>query len=422
MCAADCAAGVREFAWADAGADSGCSGESRTVMAQLRESARRITNAPARRTRKGGHATRRRPRGRGQASAVLRLFYALGMCVILAAIGHASYGFLVDSPYFRVREVRVEGVSEPIRKELDSLISARLARSPSMISLDMDRLREMIAAHPRVSSARIDRQYPDKLVVRATERTPVAVLSSSGFYLLDNGAVVMEKLKPSALRSFDFPYITGIPAEDVQVGQAIPGHGITRALDLIRMLRDHNAEVYAKLSEINAGKDPVSRLENLTAYLKGGMEVRFGDTNPIQRLPALDLYVKHLREKGMEPFSMAYVDLRFNNQIVFMDNAHALAAAAGVLDKVTADPESAPKPSKPEVGVSAAPHDPADPRGNPADSAPTRRGSAYDTPGAQAQRQPEMRAGAAPAAPQGQDAAPKQGILRRMTGFFRGGQ
>ena len=362
---------------------------------------------------------RRRPRRRGQPSAVLRLFYALGMCVILAAIGHASYGFLMDSAYFRVREVRIEGVSEPIRKELDSLVSAHLAGSPSMISLDMDRLRDTIAAHPRVYGVRIERQYPDKLVVHANERSPVAVLSSSGFYLVDNDAVVMEKLKPSGLRDFDFPYITGIPAEDVQVGQAIPGHGITRTLDLIRMLRDHNAEVYAKLSEINAGKDPVSRLENLTAYLKGGMEVRFGDTNPIQRLPALDLYVKHLREKGMDPFKMAYVDLRFKNQIVFMDTAHALAAAAGVLDKVTEQTEPAAKALKPE-SASASGNDTSEPRRESSGDSSARRKSAYDTQGAAAQAQAGARAPDT-AAPR-QAPAPKQGLLRRMTGFLRGGQ
>jgi hypothetical protein len=73
----------------------------------------------------------------------------------------------------------------------------------------------------------------------------------------------------------------------------------------------------------------VTRLDSISAHLKGGTEVRFGDGNPIDKLPALETFIALKREQGGDPFSALYIDLRFENQIVFMERERALAMAAG---------------------------------------------------------------------------------------------
>jgi hypothetical protein len=177
-------------------------------------------------------------------------------------------------------------------------------------------------------------------MISASEREPSGIVNADGFYLVDREGFVVERLKPSTLRKHDLPYITGIPADEVQVGEKIYNSAMLRALDLVDVLHERNPELYARFSEVNIGRDPVSHLENMTAHLRGGMEVRFGDRNPIEKLPSLDFFIRQQKDQGADPFAMAYVDLRFRNQIVFMDQATALALKAGVLDELTDENQS----------------------------------------------------------------------------------
>ncbi len=397
--------------------------EQNRQRGRLNEAAAR----PARRrsARRGGRRANAGP------SAFLRVFYAVGMCLVLAAIGHASYGFLVESPYFRVARVEVAGVSEPVKSEVRGLVEDLLARNNNLISLDMRLLNEVVSAHPRVRNARIERIYPDGIVIRASERFPAAVVVAGGFYLLDDEAFVMEKVKASKLRSHQLPYISGIPSEEIQVGEKIPGSAVTRALDLVRVLKDRNPDLYKRFSEVNAGKDPVSHLDNLTGILAGGMEVRFGDTNPIEKLPALEMFIRLMKEKSSDPFSMAYVDLRFKNQIVFMETPVALAKAAGVLDRVTGEePAADPKKKDAKPGRDPGSDDRRDgndapaarrpaARGDSGDSA-RRAGSAYPSPTRTVPTNARPAQTSAAAQPPPAAAAPAQrpGLLRRMGGFL----
>ena len=353
--------------------------------------------------------------------------------LVIAAIAHASYGYLLTTPHFRVARVEIKGPSKPVEQELRGLVAKYVSANPSMITVNLGTLKRTVAAHPRVKNVKLDKVYPDTLVITATERTPLAVLNSAGFFLIDREGWVMEPIKASQLRVYDLPYITGIPDEQAEPNHQVKGSGIERALDLVLALKTHNEYLFGQLSEVNVGKDPVSNLDNIVAHMKGGLEVRFGDTNPVEKLPSLDLFIRMQRDKGVDPFSMAYVDLRFKNQIVFMDEPHALAEAAGVLDKLTPPPTpqrkaaaAAPRPSttaqpeasqsQPRATVSARGGD--RPAGRSAyDIAPGAGsgGRAAEAPRPLAEAPPPRMEAPAPAAA-GQ---PRRGIVGRMTNVFR---
>jgi hypothetical protein len=176
------------------------------------------------------------------------------------------------------------------------------------------------------------------LVIQASERQPAALLSAgNSIYLLDWEGYVMERLTNATIRDKDFPCITGISSDDVQVGEKIYNAYLYRALDLTHVLKERNPELYAKLSEVQIATDPLSHMESITAHLRGGMEVRFGDNNPIEMLPAFEVWANTIRAKGADPYNMAYVDLRFKDRVFHMDKDTAIGAEAGVLEQLEAE-------------------------------------------------------------------------------------
>jgi hypothetical protein len=208
----------------------------------------------------------------------------------------------------------------------------------------------MLQRHPRIREIDLKKVYPDTLVIQASERQPAALLAAgNAIYLVDWDGHVMERLNNSTIKDKDYPCITGIPGDDVQVGEKIYNPYLYKVLDLTHVVKDRNPELYAKLSEIQIASDPVSHLESITAHLKGGMEVRFGDTNPVEMLPAFEVWANTVRGKGQDPYNMAYVDLRFKDRVFHMDKATAVGLEAGVVEQLEAEqPPPASPQQKPE--------------------------------------------------------------------------
>jgi cell division septal protein FtsQ len=256
------------------------------------------------------------------------------ICTLLAlfAIANAGYRALLDSPYFKLKEIRVVGVSQDLAREVSYMVHQTLGEDPNTLSLSVRNIRQLLEQHPRLRTATVEVAYPHALVITAVERTPTAILAAEGFYLLARDGVVIQQLRPRDLRNYALPYVTGVASDLVEVGKKVPSAGLTRALEMLELLHDRNPELYSWFSEVNIRKDPVTELENVTARLRGGMEVLFGTANPSEKLALLDLYIQQ-QQQGRDPFSAAYVDLRVPNQIIYLDRMAAAAARSATTEQ-----------------------------------------------------------------------------------------
>ena len=353
-----------------------------------RPSGETVVRVVRKRKRSAARPVGPRPRPAFMRTAGYRAFLAVGFCLALGAIAHVTIGFVQDQPYFKVSQLRIEGVSKPIAEQLQQQIEGFLTRNRNMLSLNSGELAHMLEALPRVRNLRLEKVYPDTLLVRAAERQPAAVVVGDGFFLVDREGHVIEKIQPCELRSYDFPYISGFAPEEIQVGEKIYNANLYRALDLTRVLQERNPDLFARFSEIHIARDPDSHLDNMTAHLKGGMEVRFGDSNPIEKLPAFETFIKTQTDRGADPFSMAFVDLRFKDQVVFMDHLTALLSATGRLDKLREEEQAEALKTAKLAGkkgdsgkAQQTQTDAKDTREKPARHADAQVDSAYDQPG-----------------------------------------
>lgn len=92
----------------------------------------------------------------------------VGMCAALAVVA--------VSPLLDVDRVEVTGLSRvPVGEVHDA---TRTVRGRGLALVDLDDVRSRVEALPWVSRARVERRWPDHLVVRVTERAAVAVVVS----------------------------------------------------------------------------------------------------------------------------------------------------------------------------------------------------------------------------------------------------
>jgi len=229
-------------------------------------------------------------------------------------------------------------VSQPVEAEVQGLVRDFLGNNLNILTINESDLAAQIGQHPKLSKISIKKSFPATLVISAVERDPAAiVVADADFYQVDWNGVVMDKLQVDDLKDDKFPLVTGIHGDDVQMGEPINNTSLSHALELIHMLKERNQDMYAKLSTVQIDTDPASGLESIVALFKGGMDVKFGDINPVKRLPELETLINSLKAQGINSYrDLDYVDLRFEGKAWYMEKKTLLELARGEFDELEA--------------------------------------------------------------------------------------
>lgn len=189
----------------------------------------------------------------------------------LAAIGVGSVVLaaavlaLAHSPLFRVREVRIEGLTRGSPARIERL--AAVSERDGVLWLDTDAVRERVERDPWVARAEIDIDLPSTVIVRITERSPVATVNlRSGPVLVDaHGAVIV----PGAGRGL--PEIVVAPN---RIGRLV-GRGAPPTPVLLRAVARTLAmlpqEVLAEVTRARAATG-----SGLELLLRDGVHVEYG--------------------------------------------------------------------------------------------------------------------------------------------------
>jgi cell division protein FtsQ len=137
--------------------------------------------------------------------------------LVLALMAGAVWGYeqLRHSSVFAITKVQVQGGRRVPGSEVESLTA--LGPEATLLDTDREAVRSRVMANPWIAEATIERDFPHTLVVRVTERKPVAIVtgpdrtvwmvSGDGHWIAprsktDTGALVpiteVENVKPGA--------------------------------------------------------------------------------------------------------------------------------------------------------------------------------------------------------------------------------
>jgi cell division protein FtsQ len=165
----------------------------------------------------------------------------------------------------------------------------------TLMGLDLDQLRARVLADPQVSTAAIVRNFPDKLTVRISERTPVVrMMAQSGgdtpltlLVARDGVAFSGTGFDPAMVATL--PWIDGVKLERAGKGFA-PLEGMKAVSDLLATAKLEAEDLYRTWQVIS-----LSRLESdgaLEVHTRDGMKVVFGTKEDyLRQIARLDLLV-----------------------------------------------------------------------------------------------------------------------------------
>ena len=170
-------------------------------------------------------ATTPAPRARAAAAS----FGWLALLALAVSVGARQW--LVTTPYFSLRDVRIEGASHRTRARYQEI--GGLAAGQNILALDLAAARQKLLGEPWVEEATLVRRLPSRVDVTLREREPAAVLALEVPYLVSASGHVFKPVEPEEL--VDRPVVTGLTTE-------VLGDPAGRGRELLRRALDLAAE------------------------------------------------------------------------------------------------------------------------------------------------------------------------------------
>lgn len=250
----------------------------------------------------------------------LALLVRLGILVLAAVVGvlvllsfSQFHGFIFQSDFFAISQRWLEfphATERPsLAEELEALSLWKNLEGSLLTHLKPARLERQLEGHPKVRKARVHKIFPATLRVEIEERKPVALVALDRLVTVDKEGVILERISTTSPEAVAFPFLTGLGAARGIPGEEIVSESLTAMLHLLSSWQAYAPDLYAETSEIHLDAN-----HQLWVYLKGGTELRFGPGSPLEKMPALETFI---REKGAAK-GYAYIDLRMDGQVVAM--------------------------------------------------------------------------------------------------------
>jgi cell division protein FtsQ len=171
------------------------------------------------------------PTARGSFREFSRKLMLLFMVILMvsgvaAVLGVLVYKGLSHSSFFQITGIKIEGCRRTTKEMVLELSGVDI--HSNLMALDLQVVKEHIEEHGWIEQAKVDRLWPNELVITIYERNPVAMINlEGGLYYLDRHGVVFAEVEAPA--DLDFPVITGL--EDRQPSET--GEVIEEALRFI---------------------------------------------------------------------------------------------------------------------------------------------------------------------------------------------
>ena len=192
--------------------------------------------------------------------------------------------------FFRVRRVEILGTRYTAPAELLDRLRVDTTRS---VWDPLEPLAARVRAHAQVESVSVSRRLPGTIVVRVTERHPVALVDAPGGLRAVDARGRLLPLDPSKT-PVDAPVVTAAPRD-------------TMVYHLLGEMQRAAPALYAKLSSVRPGgaDEIVLQISDLSVRAMTNVTLaRLGDIDPVQR----DLARRQLRPTEL--------DLRYRDQVI----------------------------------------------------------------------------------------------------------
>ena len=244
---------------------------------------------------KGGERSRRLLKKAIRAASVL-LFISFFLF-----LGHQVYAHLLENPSFRVRQIEVTGCQKISRESLLSLAS--IEGMPNLFTLRLKEIARRLEAHPWIEGVRVEKAFPNKVLIEVEERKPMAILQLEDLYYVDAKGVVFSRVGEDD--GYNYPFLTGLNRQAMEQESDESKRLILSALELLWSVEKEKRFPLGDISEIH-----VDKVSGIQCFSKAeGIEVRMGWDRFAEKLQRLSLVWDDLQKKKISAVRIDCSDL-----------------------------------------------------------------------------------------------------------------
>lgn len=176
---------------------------------------------------------------------------------VLAGIGLIGW-LLFASPWFRVAQVTVEGTTTLSATEVRR--AAAVPADRPLIRVGLEAIQARVESLDVVADAEVSRAWPDGVLIRVTERTPVAVVRRAGsLQAVDAQGVLFSRFSQAP---------PGVPI--VETKADVTADALREAARVVAALR---ADIAAKVAVIQVGT-----VDAISLRMRDGRTVQWGSS------------------------------------------------------------------------------------------------------------------------------------------------
>jgi len=232
----------------------------------------------------------------------------LGLIVLVGAYALAYSRHPTEvAMRFQLEEIHYQGLVHLDRRALDALIDQ--SASKNLMSVDLDRIRDLVESESWVREATVRRKLPNQLVIHIRERQAIALAAiDNELYVVDEGGVILDRPGPSH-QSIDRPIVRGLMNAARENAQEENILRMQVYLRVVEELASHNRSI----SEVD-----VETPEQVAVFpTEDPIPIHLGDDDFLRRYETFmsqkDLYDRLKEEYG----TIESVDVTYDNKIIF---------------------------------------------------------------------------------------------------------
>ena len=224
------------------------------------------------------------------------------LVLLFLFIGHWIYVHLLGDPYFRVREIEVEG-GRKIPKE--TLLSLTVIEGmPNLFSVKLKEVTRRLETHPWIEQVRAGKVFPNRILIQIEERKPVAIIQLEELYYIDAKGEIFSRVGEGD--EYNYPYLTGLTRRVLEKDPTEAKRLISQALEILRLARQEKSAPLKEISEIH-----MERTFGIHCFTRTeGVEVKMGWEDFGEKLERLSLIWADLRKRGVSAISIDCSDLK----------------------------------------------------------------------------------------------------------------
>lgn len=226
------------------------------------------------------------------------------IAVVLTLLAADVIDYLHTSPRFSITHVAVSGNMHVTARDI--IAHSAMVEGESLISVSLADSVAAIKEIPWILDATIRREFPNRIFIEVTERTPVALVLSEDLFYVDAEGKVIARYEP--LKNIDGPIVTAKALGSLTPGDTVNIKGFSEVLNLVQLMDTMGISKEICVSEVNI--DDPSNI--LMIAEPSGMQIVIGTGDIKGKLWRLARVSRAINEKEhLRVANLEKIDMRF---------------------------------------------------------------------------------------------------------------